>query len=167
MTPDYVVFCDGGCTANPGRIAVAAVVCTPEGEVITESARDAGEGTNNVAEYRALRHAIQLANLVGAREPLFISDSQLVVQQINRNWALNGDGERARLHGYCSSALMKFDRWLLQHVSREKNKRADWLVSSHLGHDRTLKKAPDVVPVQSDRDGTPGWSAIAQRASVR
>jgi ribonuclease HI len=161
VSPDYVIFMDGGCTANPGRIAVATVVCSPEGEVLVESARDAGEGTNNVAEYRALMHAISLANLVGAREPMFISDSKVTVQQVNGYWAINGNGERTRLHGQCSSALMKFDRWILKHVGRERNKRADWLVSKHLGHSRTLKTPPTVERVECDHEGRSGWSTLA------
>jgi ribonuclease HI len=160
VDPDVVIFMDGGCTANPGKIAVAAVACTPEGEIIAESARDAGEGTNNVAEYHALRHAIELANLLGARRPLFVSDSRLIVQQVNGYWALRDSGERARLHSYCTSALMKFDRWLLQHVGREKNRRSDWLVSKHLGHSRTLKNAPSVDQVTCEHEGRLGWSLL-------
>jgi ribonuclease HI len=160
VDPDVVIFMDGGCTSNPGRIAVAAVACTPRGEVISETARDAGEGTNNVAEYKALRHAIELANLLGARRPLFISDSRLIVQQINGFWAIRDSGERARLHGLCTSSLMKFDRWLLQHVGREKNQRSDWLVSKHLGHSRTLKKAPPVDQVVCNHEGRVGWSQL-------
>jgi hypothetical protein len=55
---------------------------------------------------------------------------------------------------------MKFDRWRLQHVTRERIKRADWLVSRHLGHQRTLKKAPEVSPVACDHEGTPGWANL-------
>lgn len=159
MDPDFIVFMDGGCTANPGEIAVAAVVCTPAGELVTEMARHVGEGTNNVAEYKALIHAIHMANLVGARRPIFCSDSKLVVQQVNGRWAIRG--ELSYHHGECTSALMCFDRWLLQHVPREQNKRADWLVSRLLGHSRTLKKAPDVKPVCSDHEGMAGWSELA------
>jgi ribonuclease HI len=160
MEPDIVIYMDGGCMANPGRLAVAAVACNPEGEIIAESAKDAGEGTNNIAEYRALQYAIGLAKLLGARKPVFVSDSMLIVQQINGFWAIRDHGERARLHGYCTSALMSFDRWHLQHVKREHNKRADWLVSKQLGHARTLKKAPGVDVVSCEHDGRPGWAEL-------
>jgi len=159
MNPDFVVFLDGGCVSNPGEIAVGAVVCTPEGEVVIEGARHAGEGTNNVAEYKALLYAIQLANLVGAKRPLFISDSRLIVQQVNGWWAIRGNLNE--YHGLCTGALMIFDRWLLQHTPREQNRRADWLVSKLLGHSRTLKKAPDVKPASSDHPGWAGWSELA------
>ena len=162
MSPDYVTFCDGGCTANPGDIAVAAVVCTPDGEIIVESARLSGQGTNNVAEYRALRHAIQLSNLVGARQPMFFSDSALVVQQVNGLWAMKAGGDLAVQHRHCVDALYKFDRWGLKHVPREQNKRADWLACKLLGHGRTLKNKPEVALVSCDHEGRPGWSQLDQ-----
>jgi len=151
-----VIFMDGGCTANPGTLVVSAVVCTPAGELVTEMARYAGKGTNNVAEYKALQHAIRMAKLVGAREPLFCSDSRIVVQQVNGWWAIRGN--LSSYHGECTGALMGFDRWLLQHVPREKNKRADWLCSKLLGHSRTLKKPPAISPVSSEHEGWAGWS---------
>lgn len=160
MQPDYVIFLDGGLTANPGDIAVAAVVLTPAGEIVTEMARFAGQGTNNEAEYKALKHAISMANLVGARRPLFCSDSRLIVQQVNGWWAVRG--HLCFLHGECTGALMKFDRWLLQHVPREKNRYADWLVSGLLGHSRTLKKAPPVSTASSDHEGWAGWSGLVE-----
>lgn len=161
MTTDYVVFVDGGCTANPGELAVAAVVCTPLYETVIEHARQAGRGTSNVAEYRALAYGVCLANLVGARRPTFISDSALVVQQVNGWWAMSGDSPLNAEHKRVTSALMRFDRWWLKHVPREKNKRADWLASGLLGHSRTLKNPPAVVPVAVEGDGRPGWAELA------
>lgn len=160
MQPDFVIFVDGGCSANPGDIAVAAVVCSPDYQKLVESARMAGQGTNNIAEYKALRHGIEMANLVGARRPMFLSDSNLVVQQVNGRWALKGNGDRSDLHAWCTSTLMKFDRWVLKHVPREQNKRADWLVCSLLGSSRTLKNPPPVAVVECDQEGRPGWSEL-------
>jgi ribonuclease HI len=160
MKPDVVIFCDGGCTDNPGTIAVAAVVCSTDGEVVVESARMAGKGTNNVAEYRALRHAIHLANLVGAKRPMFFSDSNLVVQQVNRLWAMKAGGDLAEAHRQCVDALYSFDRWMIKHVPREQNKRADWLACNQLGHTRTLKNKPKISMVELEGDGRPGWSEL-------
>lgn len=161
MNPDYVIFLDGGITANPGgEIAVAAVVCTPEGELYIDSSKMAGQGTNNVAEYRALRHAVAMARLVGARRPLFLSDSMLIVQQINKWWAIK-NSDLAVEHGYCSSALMEFDRWQVKHIPREQNKRADWLACKQLGHGRTLKKPPEISRVSCDNEGQAGWAELA------
>lgn len=160
---DYVVFCDGGCTANPGSLAVGAVVCSVEGDVLITQARRAGVGTSNVAEYRALAHAIGLAQLIGARTPLFCLDSALVVQQLNGWWAMRGTQELAAEFVRCRTLLMEFDRWWLKHVPREKNRLADWLVCRELGHDRTTKKAPKVEMVVAAGEGRPGWSQLSAR----
>lgn len=165
MIPDLAIYVDGGCTSNPGDLAVAAVVCTLEGELVVESARRAGVGTNNVAEYRALAHGICLANMLGALQPIFITDSLLVAQQVNGWWAMRGNQELQAEHRRCVDELMGFDRWVVKHVARTMNKRADWLVSSLLGHDRTLKNQPSVVPVEFDGDGRPGWSQLGQKTT--
>jgi ribonuclease HI len=161
VNPDFAIFFDGGHSVGR-QLAVGAVVCTPAGEVVVEQAVRAGEGTSNVAEYRALSFAVCMANLVGARRPLFLSDSMLVVQQVNGFWAMRGDpgSPLALAHSRCTCALMRFDRWLLRHVPREQNRRADWLVCRLLEHKRTLKQAPAVTVVEFDDEGRPGWREL-------
>ena len=160
MKPDFVIFFDGG-YKSPDLIAVGAVVCSAEGEHITESARWMGTGTSNEAEYKGLLHAIAMANFVGARQPLFCSDSKLIVKQVNRKWAVKG--HLCFLHGRCTGLLMEFDRWLLSHVPREKNKRADWIVSTKLGHARATKKPPPIDLIELDEhEGWAGWSELAK-----
>jgi ribonuclease HI len=165
MNNDLVVFCDGGCTANPGDLAVAAVACDPEGEVLVQSARRAGVGTSNVAEYRALAYAIGVAHLLGARQPLFCSDSMLVVEQLNHRWIMkgsqSGDNVLAAEFVRCRTGLMEFDRWWLRHVPRDKNKRADWLVCNEIGLSRTTKRVPPVTVADTNgAAGRPGWSQL-------
>jgi ribonuclease HI len=157
---DLAVFFDGGCKSNPGDLAVAAVACSPDGRVLVKSARPAGQGSSNVAEYRALAHAICVARLLGARRPLFASDSALVVQQINGFWAMRGNEALKYEHARCASGLMEFQRWMLKHIPREQNKLADWLVSSLLGHGRALKNEPTVVLVSAEGNGRPGWAEL-------
>lgn len=163
MDPDLVVYFDGGCVANPGKIAAGAVVLSPQGELLSELARWVGEGTNNAAEYRGLRHAITMAQLFGARRPLFYSDSLIVVRQINGYWAIRGDLNRE--HAACTSALMDFDEWALRHVPRERNQRADWIINRLVrgdDHRRTLKTAPEPPSVNDvgEIEAKPGWKEI-------
>jgi len=77
-----VVNVDGGARGNPGPAAIAAVVATPEGEVIDEVGRTIGRATNNVAEYRALLLGIERAAAAGASEVELIGDSELIVKQV-------------------------------------------------------------------------------------
>jgi ribonuclease HI len=161
MNPDFIIFVDGGCTSNPGNLAVGVVVCSPDHQIIVENARAVGSGTNNVAEYRALEHGICMANLIGAQRPLFCTDSDLVVKQVNHLWAMKGNDELKDAHARCTSALMNFSRWTVKHIPRERNRRADWLVTKFLGHSRALKSPPDITPVESNSDGRPGWRELA------
>ena len=56
-----VVHVDGGSRGNPGPAAAAAVVSTPDGEVVDEAAVTLGRATNNVAEYRGLLLGLERA----------------------------------------------------------------------------------------------------------
>jgi hypothetical protein len=118
MDADFIIYCDGGCTAN----------------------------------------------LLGARRPAFLMDSKLVAQQVNGWWAVKGetDSPLAVAYYHCVSALRNFDRWAVQHLPREQNKRADWLVSGLLGHGRTLKKPPGIELVEIKGKGRPGWRLLAE-----
>ena len=49
-----VVHVDGGSRGNPGPAAGAAVISTPEGDVLAQASDLLGVATNNVAEYRGL-----------------------------------------------------------------------------------------------------------------
>lgn len=162
MKPDLIAFVDGGCTSNPGVLAVAAVACSDNWQIIVENAVHAGTGTNNVAEYRALSHGICIANLLGARRPMFCTDSDLVVKQINGYWAMRGNEELKEAHSICHSELMRFNHFMVRHIPRERNKRADWLVCKLLGHSRTPKKPPSIDPVEHAGKWRPGWSEISE-----
>lgn len=122
------VYSDGGGLANPGPSACAAVVAGQTGKILVEHAIRIGEATNNIAEYEGLRLGIRLARLVGATEAIFITDSQLMANQVMTYWAIR-DPELSKLHSKVTSELTAFADWKIQHVRREQNKRADWLVN--------------------------------------
>ena len=127
------VFVDGGINGNPGPGAAAAVAMTEDGEHLAETARAIGKVTNNVAEYKALLLGIALARLVGATHVTFLSDSQVVVQQVGRYWAIR-DPELGKLHGITTSRLYDggFEEWKLRYIPRGQNRRADWLCNEIL-----------------------------------
>ena len=60
-----VVHVDGGSRGNPGPAAAAAVVSTPEGEVVDRAGELLGVASNNVAEYRALLLGLQARGRAG------------------------------------------------------------------------------------------------------
>jgi ribonuclease HI len=126
-----VVNVDGGARGNPGPAAIAAVVATPEGEVIDRAAKVIGRATNNVAEYRALLLGIERAKAAGAGAVDLVGDSELIVKQVRGEYRVK-DATLAELHAEVRAALAGLDRWSIRHVRREHNAEADRLVNKVL-----------------------------------
>ena len=122
---------DGGARGNPGPAAIAAVLATPEGEVLEEIGETIGPATNNVAEYRALLLGIERAQALGASELDLVGDSELIVRQVKGEYKVK-DPTLRELHAQVRAALGGFDRWSIRHVRREHNAEADRLVNEAL-----------------------------------
>ncbi len=122
---------DGGARGNPGPAAIAAVVATPEGEVLEEIGETIGPATNNVAEYRALLLGIERAQALGASELDLVGDSELIVRQVKGEYKVRDPALR-ELHAQVRAGLGGFDRWSIRHVRREHNAEADRLVNEAL-----------------------------------
>jgi ribonuclease HI len=126
-----VVHVDGGARGNPGPAAIAAVVATPDGEVIERSGELIGEATNNVAEYRAMLLGIERARALGAREVELVGDSELIVRQLRGEYKVK-DRNLAELHGRARAALAELEGWSVRNVPREQNAEADRIVNETL-----------------------------------
>ena len=127
----HVVHVDGGSRGNPGPAAAAAVVSTPDGEVVDETAVVLGRTTNNVAEYRALLLGLERARALGAAELEVVNDSELVAKQVNGEYRVKNP-EMAALHAEVMRALEGFERWSVRSVPRAENAAADALVNEAL-----------------------------------
>jgi len=131
LSSRLVVNVDGGARGNPGPAAIAAVVATPDGEVLEERSERIGDATNNVAEYRAVLLGIDRARALGASELELVGDSELIVRQLLGDYRVK-DGALRKLHAQVRKALEGFDRWSIRHVRREENEAADALVNEAL-----------------------------------
>jgi ribonuclease HI len=78
-----MIFSDGGARGNPGPAAVAFVILSSEGKVLTKNSRFIGVHTNNQAEYEALIAALEAAIELHAEEVTCHLDSELVTKQVN------------------------------------------------------------------------------------
>jgi ribonuclease HI len=126
-----VVHVDGGARGNPGPAAVAAVAADPDGAPLVERSEYIGEATNNVAEYRAVLLALELARELGAREVEIVNDSELVARQIGGQYKVKHAGLKP-LYQETIEKLREFDAWKVRNVRREQNERADELVNEAL-----------------------------------
>jgi ribonuclease HI len=130
-----VVHVDGGSRGNPGPAAAAAVVTSPEGEVLDEAAVTIGRATNNVAEYRGLLLGLKRARALGATEVDVVNDSELIAHQVNGRYKVK-HADMKPLHAEALAALRGFERWSLRPVRREQNADADALVNQALDGER-------------------------------
>ena len=55
------------------------------------------KATNNVAEYKALIHGLRIAASLGDKRLLAYGDSNVVVQQVNKDW----DCTQEKMDAYC------------------------------------------------------------------
>jgi ribonuclease HI len=126
-----VVHVDGGARGNPGPAAAAAVVSTPDGQVLDEASRLLGATTNNVAEYRALLLGLERARALGATAVEVINDSELVAHQINGRYRVKHP-DLVPLQRQALAALGEFESWSIRPVPRRENAAADALVNQAL-----------------------------------
>jgi ribonuclease HI len=126
-----VVHVDGGARGNPGPAAAAAVVSTPDGDVLDEAHEYLGVATNNVAEYRGLLLGLDRARALGADEVEVVNDSELVAKQVNGVYKVKHPDMKP-LHAAAGKALGQFARWHVRSVPRAQNAAADALVNQAL-----------------------------------
>ena len=72
---------DGGSRGNPGPAAIGALVRNDD-SIIEMHSEKIGKATNNVAEYKALIKALELASKYAKDEVVCVLDSELVVKQL-------------------------------------------------------------------------------------
>ena len=78
----WTIYTDGASRGNPGPSAFAYIIERPGDDTI-EANGCLGDTTNNIAEYTALVRALQRAQQLGGRRLVVLSDSELMVKQMN------------------------------------------------------------------------------------
>jgi ribonuclease HI len=88
------VFCDGGCSKNGSESAEMGigVVIEWQGVPPTIVSEYGGFGTNNIAEYTAFNRALELIHRFEIKDVKILSDSNLMVSQINGKWKCKDQG---------------------------------------------------------------------------
>ncbi len=76
------VYTDGASRGNPGR-ASSSFLFVENGRVLYFSSQYIGIATNNVAEYTAIINALNFAIFKNIAPDVLVSDSELVVSQVN------------------------------------------------------------------------------------
>jgi ribonuclease HI len=121
------VYTDGACRGNPGDCGIG-IIAKENGKTVFEISEYFGKGTNNVAEYSALLRGLEETIKAGYKTAHFVSDSELMVKQINGEYRVKD----ANLRTLCNRALAliaKMEDFSIKHVRREQNKHADFLAN--------------------------------------
>jgi ribonuclease H / adenosylcobalamin/alpha-ribazole phosphatase len=139
-----VAYCDGGARGNPGPAGIGVTIRTPRGKVLAEISEAIGGATNNVAEYTAVKRALERSAELGATDLLVRSDSKLLIEQLMGNYRVKNPTLQ-RLHAEVRALARRFDAVAYEHVPRERNRRADKLVN--LAIDAWLGEHPDEPPM--------------------
>jgi ribonuclease HI len=126
-----IVHVDGGSRGNPGPAAAAAVLSTPDGDVVGEAMETIGVATNNVAEYRALLLGLRKARELGATEVEVVNDSELIAKQVNGLYKVK-HADMKPLFSESMAELRGFRSWSIRSVPRAQNADADALVNQAL-----------------------------------
>lgn len=124
------IFFDGLCEPiNPGGVAAYGYAIYQDGKVIKKGCRVIGEGegmTNNVAEFGALKRALEWLNSQGIDDKIVIKgDSTLVINQVKGDWHVNSQTSRRYVPEI--KELLRGKNVELVWIPREENSEADRL----------------------------------------
>ncbi len=122
---------DGGARGNPGPAAYGYVLEAEDGTVLDARGETIGVATNNVAEYRALIAGLEKAVDLGIDELEVVSDSELLVKQMQGEYRVKNEALR-ELNDEANSLERKLGRVRYKAVRREHNELADKLVNDAL-----------------------------------
>lgn len=135
---------DGGARGNPGPAGYGVVIEDEIGRSVAELSDYLGHQTNNYAEYSGLLAALNYALRHGFKALKVVSDSELMVKQINGQYKVSSPTLK-ELNQQAMNLIEQLDCFEIKHVLREKNREADRL--ANLAMDRGVaKKAPIVSP---------------------
>ena len=125
------LFTDGGARGNPGPAAAAYVLEAEDGTVLDARGEAIGTATNNVAEYRALVAGLARAVEIGVGELEVVSDSELLVKQMNGEYRVKNAALR-ELSLEAARLARRLERVRYRAVRRVDNELADRLVNEAL-----------------------------------
>jgi probable phosphoglycerate mutase len=129
MSHTIIIEADGGSRGNPGPAGSGAVLIdSVSGSILAEIALFIGVATNNVAEYRAVLAAIEVANEIAPDASVLVRmDSKLVVEQMSGRWKVKNEGMQD-LSAAMKSAIGA-RKVVFEWIPREQNTRADALAN--------------------------------------
>ncbi|MEA1996130.1 MAG: ribonuclease HI family protein [Gemmatimonadota bacterium] len=139
--PDAEVelYTDGASRGNPGAAAIGALLVQKATGREEELYEIIGRATSNQAEYTALIRGLKLAIERGARWVRHLSDSELMVRQLNGRYKVKSPGLQA-LFKEVRETVGALESFSTQHIPREENTRADSLANRALDEAESMEE---------------------------
>lgn len=119
---------DGGARGNPGPAGYGVHIEDATGSTVHDGSGFLGIATNNVAEYSGLIAALEAALSLGAKALEVMSDSELMVRQMNGQYRVK-DTKLKILFAKAKLGAARLDAFAIRHVRREENRIADRLAN--------------------------------------
>ncbi|GJW47702.1 reverse transcriptase domain-containing protein [Tanacetum coccineum] len=117
----WILFTDGSsCTDGSGA---GLILTNPEGIKFTYALRFRFDATNNEAEYEALIAGLRIAEQMGMKNLQVNVDSRLVVNQVNRTYAVKED-DMIRYLEKVKTLIRSFKAFSIKQIPRSENKKA-------------------------------------------
>jgi probable phosphoglycerate mutase len=132
-----IAHCDGGSRGNPGPAGYGAVIEDDRGQVVARLSEFLGIQTNNFAEYSGLLAVLKWANENGAKQLRVVSDSELMVKQMQGKYAVKSPVLRP-LYEEARKMARRLESFEMRHTLRGGNKDADALANEAM--DRGMGK---------------------------
>ena len=131
------IYADGGSRGNPGPSASGYVLLTEDDELIKANGVYLGITTNNQAEYKSIKFALQDALELGSLEVAVFMDSLLVINQINGKFKIKNEALYP-IYRDIKSLVTQFEKVTFTHVPRALNKLADAEVNKCLDEELNI-----------------------------
>jgi ribonuclease HI len=129
----FVIYTDGGARGNPGKSAIGVYFSN----LYKTYSEFIGEGTNNIAEYKAVIFALQKAKSILGKDKAknteieIRSDSKLLVNQLNGKYKIKEENLKL-LFVDIWNLMQDFKSVKFKHINREENKIADAILNETL-----------------------------------
>ena len=131
------VYVDGASRGNPGPSGIGYQIVDADGHLLEQGGEFIGFATSRVAEYYAMKNGIEHAIKLGLKSARFISDSLMVVNQLNGIFTIKNQ-DIIPIYNQIQNLLNQFESVSFTHVSRLDNKIADSEANEAI--DNILKK---------------------------
>jgi len=119
---------DGAAKGNPGPAAVGITFKNEKGKLLKSISQSIGHATNNEAEYRAIIIALKEAKKLGVTSVELLSDSELVVNQINGKYRIKKTHLKP-LYLEVAGLAQDYTTFCLRYIPRNLNTQADKLAN--------------------------------------